>query len=294
MGSIVFAAPGVDQFHLHERLRRELQQHGHSVDVLSLDPAAHTFWRHQGGATTLLEPRSPDAMRAPLGDLADRECTRRGLGGESSARRRHRSAIEQRLARLLPTLATWIEAHRPGLVLLHEQRSAEHALVHWAARELGCRVLWTGDGLLPHTLQADERGLDGDAAASQRRPGDYRVVDGDPALLQACLSNVLARTIPAALTRREVVVPTLWARLGCVWAATAARGAGGARSALFGWRRALPLRSSAPRAPLQLPHAPFVTVLLQDDGQARVTLDAVAPPTAGELIRASIAAAARL
>ncbi|MEO6595218.1 MAG: hypothetical protein ABIP94_10745, partial [Planctomycetota bacterium] len=79
-----------------------------------------------------------------------------------------------------------------------------------------------------------------------------------------------------------------------VWAAMTARGLPGAHAALFGWQQALPPRPAVSTLPIDLPREPFVTVLLQDPDDATVALDAVCPPSAGQLIKASLATAARL
>jgi hypothetical protein len=293
MGHIVFAAPGIDRFHLHERLRRELLQRGHTVTVLCLNAVSHSFWSVQGGDTAIIRPRSP-AAEAPVEELAARECRRRGLPPQSRAEQRRRRRVRDRLARLETGLARWFEDHACDVVLFHQGRSAEHHLVQFAAQRAGSRVLWTGEGLLPHTLQVDERGIDGDAKALLRSAGDYRVVRGEPALLEACLTNLLARTTPSGLSSREPAVPSLWSRLACVWPAWSQRGFEGARAALCDWRRALPLRPSEALPRFELPGRAFVTVLLQDAEDDRVSLDAVSPPTAEDLVSAAMLATASL
>jgi len=298
MGHIVFAAPGIDRFHLHERLQRELQSRGHRVSTLLLDPIVHQFWHHQGLPCTLIEAEAAQPMRAPLADLAAVECTRLGLPAGSRRSRRFAQHLEDRLSRWLPGLQRWFELTRPDLVLLHGRRDAEQALVHFVARECGVRLLWTGDGLLPHTMQFDERGLDGDAAASRRTAIDYRNVPNEPSLLQACLANLLGRTTPCALAQREVHAPPLRDRLRLAgrtllqhrWQPGAWRRA---RSALDGWRLATASAELPPFA-FQLPDAPFLAVLLQDADDVRVRLDASAPPTSLELVEATVAAAAEL
>ena len=294
MATIAFGAPGIDRFHLHERLARELRQDGHAVTALAVDPIAHTFWRRQSVDSALVEVGAPDPMRAPIAEFAEREGRRLGAARSARAARRHRRRCERLLAGLAPGLLRWFEAERPALLLLHQRRSAAQALLQFVARETGTRVLWTGDGLLPHTLQFDECGLDGDAAIRRRRAGDYRVVRNEPSLLAACLATTLGRTTPSALTRREVKRPTLEARLACVPAALRRHG-----------RRGLPLaprgggRARAPAPPVSgaaasLPSAPFVTLLLQDADDPRVRLDADAPPSHRELIAAAARAAAAI
>ena len=293
MGHVVFALPGIDRFHLHERLRRELLQRGHTVTVLCLDPVSHTFWRLQGGDTAFIRPGGT-AADAPLEEFATRECQRRGLPPQSGTEQRRRRRVRDRLARLTTGLARWFEDHECDLVLFHQGRSAEHHLVQFTAQRAGSRVLWTGEGLLPHTLQVDERGIDGDAKALLRSAGDYRVVRGEPALLEACLANLLARTAPSALSGREPVVPSLWSRLACASGAWSRRGLEGVWAALCDWRRALPQPPDEALPRFELPGRAFVTVLLQDAEDDRVRLDAVSPPAAEELVSAATLATASL
>lgn len=298
MGHIVFAAPGIDRFHLHERLQRELQSRGHHASALLLDPIVHQFWQHQGLPCELIEAEAAQGMRAPLAELAAAECTRLGLPDGSRRSRRTARHVQTRLSRWLPGLQRWFERTRPDLVLLHGRRDAEQALVHFVARECGVRILWTGDGLLPHTMQLDERGLDGDAAANRRTAIDYRNVPNEPSLLQACLANLLGRTTPSALTQREVHAPPLRERLRLAgrtliqhrWQPGAWQRA---RFAVDGWRLATASAELPPFA-FQLPDAPFLAVLLQNADDVRVRLDATAPPTSLQLIEAAVAAADEL
>ena len=290
MARIAFAAPGIDAFHLHERLRRELEQHGHATTVLCTDRAAHTFYRRQGGDVVLVRAGATDPMHAPIGDLATRECTRRGITAHHPRFRAVHGRLSTQLARLLPTMLRHFETLRPDLVLLHGERSAARGLLQFVARELGTRVLWTGAGLLPHTLQIDERGLDGDAAAIRRPLAEYRVVNGEPSLLEACLVNMLARTTPSALSRRDVVTPPLLQRCRDALACLVTGDLAGPAHALFGWQRALPPAGLAETVPARLPTTPFVTLLLQSPDDERVRLDCDAPPTTRELIDAAAAA----
>lgn len=294
MASIAFAAPGIDCFHLHERLARELHKDGHAVTALCVDPVAYTFWSHQPIDSVHIPPGAPDAMRAPLEELAQRESRRLGPSRSHRQQRRRRQQTRRQLAGLLPGVLRWFEAERPDLLLLHQHRSAGHALLQFVARETGTRVLWTGDGLLPHTMQVDGSGIDGDAAATRRRAGDYRVVQNEPSLLAACLTNTLARSTPSALTRREVMRPPLARRLCDLPGAARRHGPRGARQALFGWHEALPPADHVEPPPDELPAQPFVTLLLQDADDERVRLDAHDPPTHRQLITAAAAAAARI
>ncbi len=294
MGTIAFAAPGIDRFHLHERLLRELRQDGHAITAVCVDPVAFTFYRRQSIDSALVGTGPADAMRAPLDELAQRECQRLGPARSHRQQRQRVEHYRRRLACLLPGLVRWFEAERPDLLLLHQRRSAAHALLHFVARETGTRVLWTGDGLLPHTLQVDGDGLDGDAAALRRHAGEYRVVKNEPSLLAACLTNTLARSSPSALTRREVLRPSLTARVHDLVAAARWHGRSGLRQALIGWRQAMAPTAEFDGRAFELPATPFVTLLLQDGVDERLRLDAQAPPTHRELIVAAAGAAAQV
>ncbi len=59
MGHIVFGAPGVDRYHLIERLVRELSSRGHRSTVLCFDAAEFAFWAAQGLATVRVAPGAP-------------------------------------------------------------------------------------------------------------------------------------------------------------------------------------------------------------------------------------------
>lgn len=294
MAVIAFGAPGIDRFHLHERLRRELVQRGHRVPVLCTDRPTYTFWRCQGDDVWPGAAGAPDPMRAPLANLAARECTRRGVPVGAPTHRREHARVHRRLAATLPALLAWFEQHRPDVLLLHGSRSAERALLQYVAEELGIRTLWTGDGLLPHTLQIDERGLDGDATPCRRPLTDYRVVRSEPSLLEACLTNMLARSTPAALTRRDVVVPPLHRRCGDALDALARFDVDGARAALAAWRSSLPAAGVDHTPPARLPQPPFVALLLQSRTDERLRLDCDAPPSERDLVASAAAAVAAL
>ncbi|MFN8823544.1 MAG: hypothetical protein ACK501_01130, partial [Planctomycetota bacterium] len=169
MGHIVFGAPPVDAFVLHERLRRELHQRRHATTTVCLDAAEHAFFAANLTPATFLcandGPTDADVV-AQLGLPTDTPRTERRW-----------------LARAFAAAETWFAHAGADLLLLHARRGPMATLLQFVARRHGVRVLWTGPGLLPHTLQCDERGLDGDAAASQRSALDYRVVQAEPQLL---------------------------------------------------------------------------------------------------------------
>ena len=278
MGHIVFGAPGLDRYPLHERLRRSLQQRDHRLTVLPLDAASATFWQQQLG------DEAPRLATAP--PTADQLELIEQLAPALTARRRHGLASHCR------ALREWFASQRPDLLLLHQQRGAEATLLQYVAREHGCRVLWTGCGLLPHTMQLDERGLDGDAAASRRAALDYRVVRGEPSLLQACLAQVLARTQPVALGPGQPSPPPWQRRLHDLPAMWRSHGAVAALRSLSAWRHALPPRPrSGPAATAWLPPSPFVAVLLQGADDPRVVHDSGSPPHPATLVQAAMTAA---
>ncbi|MCA8951645.1 MAG: hypothetical protein KDE27_19210 [Planctomycetes bacterium] len=292
MGRIVFAAPDIRSFHLLDRLGRELVQRGHEVDVLSLHPVEHTFWSAQVRRAVTVRASATPRDGAPLRAIAELECARlgrlRGEPGFDQAARR----LEHRMARWLPALTQWLTEHRTELVLLHGARTAERRLLHFAARELGITVLWSGVGLLPHTLQLDERGVDAEASVASREPFDYRDVRNDPDLLTACLAHAVAHAEPFGLSRSEIAAPPPARRL-----ADALRllgdGSGAALRALIGWREALPLRREA-RPWSELPRPPFVAAILQAPDDERLTLDTDSAPPAVALVRAATRAADEL
>jgi hypothetical protein len=237
MGHIVFAAPGIDAFGLHDRLARG------AAPTLATDQ--HTVPRrrpstrsggHQGTDAVLLARgrRRRPATGCPRGRSSPtRRAAAAARGAGCFAARRRRT-----MARTVP--------HPDLLCCTHDRGDGPATAALPRAAALAVRVLWTGPGLLPHTLQRDERGLDGDAAASQRpAPRLPRGDRGEPELLQACLAHALAgaasrsRCRPArscdlclARTRpppRQVFVDA-WPRRAA-WRSLAASGHGGAAAA---------------------------------------------------------------
>lgn len=287
MGHIVFPAPGFDRFHVIDRLTRELATRGHRLTILCLDPVARTFWSTQGLPTVYVPPGRPIATRAPLEEFAAIDCKRRRLRPTG----RRLEVARRRLAVLLPGLLRWFESDPPDLVCLHQRRTGANRMVHFLARECGARVLWTGTGLLPQTVQLDEEGLDGEARTSRRTAWDFRALPANDDLLAASLAAVVGRTAPSPLARRAIQVPPLWSRLLDAVAAGGRDPGAGRMHALRGWLEALP----PPTAPLprhmDLPNRPFVAVLLQREDDDRLLLDAVAPPDPAMLVRAVRSAA---
>lgn len=289
MSHIVFAAPGVDRFHLIERLTRELQSRGHRATVLCIDAAEFEFWSAQGMAATRIAPGHPDPMRVPVRELAELECRRR----RRIPAGRPLAAVEHQLACLVPGLLRFFETDSPDLVVLHQRRTGVHALIQFLARECGSRAFWTGSGLLPHTIQIDDEGLDGDARAGRRSAWDFRALNTDPPFLDAALAAIVGRNVPPALSRRALQVPPLWPRLRAAWTSRRERTNGGFLASFDTWRRAIPPAPVA-RGNFDLPSKPFVAVLLQREDDARLCLDAAAPPAPAVLVAAAQRAARAL
>jgi hypothetical protein len=283
MGHVVFAAPGIDAFGLHDRLGEALRQRCHATSTLCLDAGEHAFWRAQGTDAVLLrEPSQATAIddSLPLEELlADQTSRRRGT--------RHW------LLRCAPAIERWLERAAPDLLWLHARRGPAQRLLHFLARRHPVRVLWTGPGLLPHTMQLDERGLDGDAAACQRPALDYRVVTAEPELLQACLAHTLADVEPFALPARPIGSLPWRERLAAAGQVFVDRGLRAAWQSLGAWRPATQPQPEARAPRTEPPGTPFVLVLLQavDSPQRRLDGDRIA---AAELVARTRGAAAAL
>lgn len=283
MGHVVFADPGIDAFGLHDRLAEALRTRGHATTVLCLDAGEHAFWRSQGADAVLLrEPAEACSTDAALP-------VEEFLGEEARGRNRTR----RWLLRCALAVERWLERTAPDLLWLHARRGPSQRLLHFLARRHAVRVLWTGPGLLPHTLQRDERGLDGDAAASQRPALDYRVVQAEPELLQACLAHTLADVEPFSLPARPVASAPWRERLAAATQVLVDRGPSAAWQSLRPWGDAIrPEPTSVARTPrTEPPRAPFVLVLLQarDAPQRRLDGDGIAP---AELVERTRRAAA--
>jgi hypothetical protein len=280
MGHIVFAAPSIRRFHLHERLRRDLLRRDHRVSVLCCERTSFTFWREQVAAVDLLATTRGDAPDANMQTLLQQVTA----GDE-----------RRRLARLLPAATRWLERERPDLVLFHGERSATTAALQFAARTVGCPVLWTGDGLLPHTMQVDDRGLDADAGSRRWQARDYRVVAPDDALLDASLAHALSGGEPLALPRAEVHVPMVSRRLLDALCYGLEGRFAASLHALHGWQAAFAdVTPRPPVVPVLDLRPPFVAVLLQADDDPRLVHDGQPAPSPAELVQQALAAAARL
>ncbi len=279
MGHIVFAAPDIRRFHLHERLRRELIRRGHRVSILCTERDRATFWQAQASDAALL---SPDRRTAAASD-AELTATLEGMG----MRERRRAA-----QRTLGAARRWLERERPDLLLFGGERSPAHAALQFAARTVGCAVLWVGDGLLPHTMQVDARGVDGDASCRRWRPADYRVVTPDEAFLQASLAHALAMAEPTSLPRADIHVPLASRRLLDAGAYALQGRLRRCWRALAGWQQALPQPTLGAATPLEVSaRPPYVAVLLQAARDPRLQFDAGVAPTPEQLLRAARRAA---
>lgn len=289
MGHVVFAAPALERFHLHERLHRELRFRGHRVTWLCTDTASARFLDAQGIASVRLQPGRPMPHRAPLQELARWEVAAPDVGSRAARR------IRQRLERLLPVGLRFFETWAPDLLLLHGERTADRRLLQFVAAECGTRVLWTGDGLLPHTLQVDEAGIDGDSSIRGRGEEHYRSAPEDATLLTAALGSLLGHCGPSPLSRRPIQVPGLLGRVRDALVCAIRRCPPGAGIALEGWRRALgPAQPEpAPSRP-DLPRHPYLCLLLQRDDDPRLRLDACEAPGAVALVQAVRSASAHL
>jgi len=275
MGHVVFGIPRIEHFHLHSRLLRKLSDREHRVTVLTTDPVAFEFFCAQGMRVVDIRPQWASssetlASQAPLDEFARIDCM---LRGQSMPTRHQLRAARKPLARLLPGLTMLFEMEPPDLLYLHQGRTGAHRLLHFLARRHGAPVLHTGEGLLPHTMQWDAEGIDGDASFVRHTSQDYRRQDHDDVFLAAALSAWLARAYPPALGRIGVKRPALLERLkACAQAAL--RGQWQiAMGGLDAWQRAytpaFPRRQDQPALPL----VPYVVVLLQPDHSPRLLLD---------------------
>ncbi len=265
MGYILFAAPGLRRLHLHQLLARALVSRGHRVAVLSPDRPELETYGAQGLATERLMEGKPRTGHAPLEEFAARD----QLLGPACARPRRAAEY----ARVLGGVTELFERDRPDFVMLHQERSGLHQLLHFAAREFGCPILHTGDGMLPGTMQWDGEGIDGDAAVCRRSRREALRAAADEVLLRAALAGWLARSLPPPLARDPVCRPSLAARArAALRMAVPLRGREAWRC-LRGWRRALPVAPPTPRV-APIPPPPFLAVLLQAPDDVRLLLDA--------------------
>ena len=294
MSHVLAAAPGIDRFQLVDRCIRALLGRGHRTAVLSVDAADHAFWRAQGLAATFAQPQQdavnePRMARIPFAEFADIDRRLAGKDVDSGFAQK----AEARLRRLAPSIVDLFERDRPDLLWLHQRRTGAHALLQFVAREAGVPVLWTGDGILPGTMQTDPGGIDGDATAARRAAWDYRSSPVDAELLRASLASIAGSNAPHALPRSEPRIPGPLTR---AFAAFRGRGEGTGPTiwrGLGAWRDAIPAPAH-PATAIELPRAPFTAVLLQAHDDPRMRLDIDEPPTPAQLVRATQRAAAAI
>ena len=277
MGHIVIADPNIRRFRLHHRLRLDLLRRGHRVSILCTERSRFTFWREQVADVDLLEPSSrdeyPDAIREILEEIEPQ--------------------AERRQARKIATaMHHWFARELPDLVLLHEDRSAISTCIQLTAHVTGCRVLWSGEGLLPHTIQIDESGLDADASHRKWSAKDFRCVTPNQNLLDASLADVLAGGIPLTLPMAPVNMPPLRRRIADAICYMMGGRLHAAMSAIHRWRLSFTSDDiDLGPTPILDWKAPFVTVLLQHPNDTRVVRDAIDPPNARTLVQRAVVAA---
>lgn len=294
MSLVVAVAPGIDRFPLLDRLLRELHSRGHRTEVLCFDAAEREFWRAQGHACSWTAPRRFDPSdarlaRVPFAEFAEVELNR---FGQRRTQRTLRSA-ELRLRRIAAAIYDRFDRDRPDLVLLHQRRTSAHLLAQFAAREAGIRVQWSGDGLLPGTMQIESIGIDGDSPIARSSAWDYRNAKVDEALLRAALASAAGKSQPLPLPLRAPRPVAMRDRIAAAW-----RGSGEGTGLGFfdGLAIASTLKKRAPHPAetIDLPKEPFVVALLQRRDDPRVRLDAKDAPTPLELTLEAVRAAATL
>lgn len=290
MGHILFGLPGIESFHLHSRVARKLLTRGHRVTVLTGDPVAFEFYCRQGLACTDLRPsragRDHDGGSVPIVEFAEVDCR---LAGRDAGAGRAIDRHAVRLARWLPGILHLLETDPPDLVLCHAGRTGRHRLLHFLARRHGCKVLHTGDGLLPMTLQVDPEGIDGDASFADLTSRDYRRTAPDEEFLAAATAAWLGHAYPPALGRVGIAVPPLYAQF-CAAVRGCWRGQWREGLRSFGaWKRSRPV-DPRPGDETPLPAPPNVVLLLQQPRDPRLLLDAGARIPHREFIRAASAA----
>ena len=277
MGHIVIADPNIRRFRLHHRLRLELLRRGHRVSILCIDRSRFTFWREQVADVDLLEPSNRDEYPDAIREILD--------GIEPHAERRQ-------ARRIATAMHHWFVREQPDLVLLHEDRSAISTCVKLTAHVTGCRVLWSGEGLLPHTIQIDESGLDADASHRKWSAKDFRCVTANQALLDASLADALAGGIPLALPMAPINMPPLRRRIADAICYMISGRLHAAMTAIHRWRLSFTSDDiDLGPTPILDWKAPFVTVLLQHATDPRVVHDATEPPNARTLVQQAILAA---
>ena len=287
MAHICFAAPAIRRFHLHERLARALQSRGHRVTILCPDPVEAAFYSEQG-VPALRPPPAPAPSDLPLTEFGMLD--RFAAGNREPTAQAARGA-GNRLRSVAGSVARFLDQDPPDLILLHQRRTGLHRLIQFLARQRGCRIQWTGDGLLPHTIQRDLEGVDGGSSVCRRRAEEFANVPVADTFLPAALVAAIARNTPIPVARRPVVAPRWSARLAAAYRAFWQPVTRSPWGALRGWHDAQgrPPRPAQPG--IDLPRRPFLAVLQQDPRDPRIRLDAPHAPDPGVLVRLAHAAA---
>jgi len=273
MGHILFGAPDLADYHLHDHLALALMARGHRVCFLATDPVQLDFYRMQGKAAVSLGTGRAEPGSVPVANFAQTDCELAGHHRPGPWRRR---AAARALARRVTPLRQLLQQDPPDLVLLHQRRSGLHRLIHFVAREAGCELLHTGAGMLPQTMQWDSEGIDGDSSACRRRAADYRRGKPDPALLSRALSGWLSDAHPPPLIRSKPCAPRSLIQLTTSFGRLLRGQISGAWRALTDWQQARRAPSEGYEDEIAPPTPPFVAVLLQPDDSPRLRLDA--PP----------------
>lgn len=291
MGHILFGAPDLADYHLHDHLALALMARGHRACFLATDPAELDFYSMQGKTAVNLGAGQMDSDHVPVGDFALLDCA---LAGEPAPGRWRREAATRALTRRVTPLRRLLERDPPDLVLLHQGRSGLHRLIHYLAREAGCQILHTGAGMLPQTMQRDSEGIDGDASSCRRRAVDYRRSKSNPTLLSRALSGWLADAHAPPLIRTRPCAPRASVRLTATAGALLQGRWSAAWHALRGWRKARSTPAPMPGHLAPPPPPPFLAVLLQADDCPRIRLDAPPGTRSVDLALATVDAASTL
>lgn len=298
MSHVLFGNPRIQRLPLLAAVQRGLLRDGDRVTLLSDDPVDHRCMLAQGLQPLRLRGGlEPDFSRLPLRELAWRDLRLAGVDRPTpTSLDRQQRGLQRRAG----TLSRLFETALPDVVVLYGARSGADRLLDLLAREFGCAVLHLGDGLLPGTLQADPRGVDGDASSCSRAAIDYRRLRADPQFVEVVLSAVLADFRPLAARGLELFGPdSIDLLASLVGAVTSGRPAATLRQ-LRAWRRhALHLPETEdrfhPSLLATLPRGPFVAALLQAPHDPRLRLDAgEEPPTPADVVRVAQRAALRL
>lgn len=292
MGHILFGLPEIGHFHLLSRVARKLFGREHRVSVLTGDPVTFEFYAYQGLACMELRsaPLLPEHL-VPVAEFALIDCRLAGHR-EPTPAQLHRAT--ERLERRVPGLIQLFEQDPPDLVAIHEGRTGLHRLLHFVATHYGAKVMHTGTGLLPMTLQVDREGIDGDASFARATAQDYRGVAADDEFLGAATAAWLGRAFPPPLARLGIVAPPLRPRLiagaRCLLRGDLRRGLG----AVSAWRQAQDIRWPAEPPKVDLPHGPYACLLLQDREDPAMRLDTRSQVHNEQLVRTTWQATQRV